>query len=125
MDVNFNENTTVSTLEKRQPSTCEYCGCGKDDHNEIRDHIDWHCPERPLKCPNNCDAKPIKRKNLDAHHDVCPLQSASCPFKNAGCSVEIVRKDLDNHIAANTQRHLLQTIGKTATRDFLQWVKSL
>ena len=96
----------------RRPSTCEYCG-HKDEYGSIIRHIDQHCPERPLECPNICDAQPIKRKNLAAHREVCPDQFVSCPFKNAGCSVEIVRRDLDNHIAANTQQHLLQTLQRT------------
>ena len=95
----------------RRPSTCEYCG-HKDEYGSIIRHIDFNCPEKRLKCHNKCDARPIKRKDLAAHREVCPLQSVSCPFKNAGCSVEIVRRDLDNHIAANTQQHLLQTFEK-------------
>lgn len=111
---------TISTFQRKhlskhireecpkRPSTCEYCGL-KGQYDDIRRHIEYDCFEKPLKCPNKCDAKPIKRKYLGAHRNVCPLQIVSCPFNNAGCSVKIVRKDLDNHVTANTQQHLLQT----------------
>ena len=37
----------------------------------------------------------------------CPNKEVLCPFKDAGCTKKIVRKDMDNHMKTNQQRHML------------------
>lgn len=98
----------------RRPAVCKYCDF-KDKYNKVTYHENHICPEKPLQCPNQCGVKHIKRKDLPTHKGMCPLQSVSCPFKNGGCSVKIKRKDLDEHITAYTQQHLLQTFQRTDT----------
>ena len=72
-----------------------------------RSHYDI-CPEYPLPCPNKCDVKKIKRKDMNGHHKSCPLEPLACPFKDAGCTVRIARKDMDSHMERNTQQHILK-----------------
>ena len=70
-------------------------------------HYD-ECPEYPLPCPNKCGAKNIKRKDMDGHRKSFPLEPLDCPFKDAGCTEKIVRKDMDSHMERNTQQHILK-----------------
>ena len=35
------------------------------------------------------------------------MEPVECPFKEAGCEVQLVRKDLDEHVERSTQQHLV------------------
>ena len=65
------------------------------------------CDQYPLKCPNKCGEKTIKRCDIPSHRKQCPLEPLSCPFKNVGCSSEIPQRDMDSHCHTNMQTHLL------------------
>ena len=66
------------------------------------------CYEYPLKCPNECGAENIKRKNMETHRENCPMEPLDCPFQHVGCSAgKILRKDMDSHCKDNMQPHLL------------------
>ena len=43
------------------------------------------------------------------HHSSCPLEPLDCPFKDAGCTEKITRKDMEDHMTANQQKHMLLT----------------
>ena len=98
---------------------CEHCGyrncfkniTGKYYDNTRSSHYD-KCPEYPLKCPNVCGAKAIKRKVMSAHRDKCPLEPMECPFMEVGCETNLVRRDFDDHMTTQTQQHLLLTFQK-------------
>ena len=83
------------------------------DDDEIHSHYD-KCSEYPLKCPNECGAEAIKRKDMSAHRDECPEEPMVCPFKEAGCETKLVRRDFDDHMTTlkQTQQHLLLTFQK-------------
>ena len=94
---------------------CEYCG-HKDTYCTITG--DYSCSLRyyshyetclnyPLKCPNKCGLRDIRRKDVDDHCEQCPLEPVDCPFREAGCDVKPPRKHLEKHMAAETQQHLL------------------
>ena len=100
-----------------RPYKCEHCG-HEDTYVTItkgnlvgfsrqKSHYD-KCSEYPLPCPNKCGTETIKRKDIDNHCKSCPLQPLDCPFKRAGCTEKIVRKDMENHMEHNTQRHILK-----------------
>ena len=65
------------------------------------------CDHYPLPCPNECGQKNIKRKDMKKTHGICPLEPLNCPFKDAGCTDKICRRDMENHIESSTQKHLL------------------
>ena len=65
------------------------------------------CGHYPLPCPNACGVRNIKRKNIEAHCGICPLEPLDCPFKDAGCTDKIRRRDMENHIESGTQKRLL------------------
>ena len=69
------------------------------------------CYEYPLKCPNECGAENIKRKDMTTHRETCPLEPLDCPFQQVGCPVgKILRKDVDTHSQEMTQTHLLLVV---------------
>ena len=65
------------------------------------------CGEYPLECPNKCGRKGIKRKDMETHRNTCPLERIGCPFKDAGCTAKVARKEMEGHLETNTQKHLM------------------
>ena len=64
------------------------------------------CLQVPVTCPNNCKEKGLKRKQLRAHIDECPLQVISCPFTSAGCTVKLPRNEMEKHEDTAMRQHL-------------------
>ena len=98
-----------------RPYMCMYCnehgtyvsitGKGASVRNK-KCHYDI-CQDYPLECPNRCEARNIKRRNMSFHRQRCPLEQLDCPFKFAGCVSPILRKDMDYHCQHEMQNHLL------------------
>ena len=89
--------------------TCQYCG-----HIDTYDAIAGsakirnrgsmimyggnhysQCTQYPLDCPNECGAENIKRKDMEEHKEICPLEATVCPF-NEFCDI-ILRRDIEDH----------------------------
>lgn len=68
------------------------------------------CGQYPVKCPNNCGEKAIKRSDIPRHRELCPLEPVNCPFENVGCTLEILQCDMDSHCQTNMHTHLLLMI---------------
>ena len=98
---------------KYRPYTCEYCGLRdtferiaignpllillrKGSSQKRSSHYD-ECNEYPLECPNKCGKNNIKRKDMEAHRDICPLERLDCPFNARDCCNNILRKDMESH----------------------------
>ena len=90
--------------------TCEYCGhddtydaiagTGKFSREVMvrstdRNHYQ-KCGNFPLECVNKCGEVDIKRTNMKAHRNVCPLEVLKCPFHRS-CNNNILRKNMANH----------------------------
>ena len=56
------------------------------------------CIEYPLDCPNECGTENIKRKDMEEHKEICPLEAIVCPFSEF-CNKDniILRKDIEHH----------------------------
>ena len=53
-----------------------------------------NCPDIPVGCPKNCpDGNSVKRKDLNTHRLICPLESVRC----SDCLVEMKRQQLSEH----------------------------
>ena len=95
-----------------RPYSCKYCGCDGTfrsiTSNKWSCHYD-NCDQYPLKCPNKCGETNIKRRDMKGHRDICHLEPLDCPFKDAGCTDKIQRKDMEKHIESSTQQHLLKS----------------
>ena len=122
-----------------RPYQCKFCGL-KDTYEAITgnnfqvclglgdDDYFGHqakCPEAPLKCPNKCGMKNIKRKDMEDHRSLCPWEPVECPFAEAGCRVDIRRHHLKNHMTASLQQHLmLLMIDRTQMKTELKEMKA-
>ena len=65
------------------------------------------CTYFPLECPNACGERVTKHKEMKTHLEVCPLQPLDCPYKDAGCTHKILRKDMESHIKSSMEEHLM------------------
>jgi len=103
-------------LEKNQVSEHEEKRCLKrlvkcsfcDEIGEFQ-RIEIHekeCPKLPVSCPKDCGITKLKQEDLVDHHKQCPLEIASCDFDYAGCTQELLRRDLDAHYQTDSFAHL-------------------
>ena len=95
-----------------RPYSCEYCGHDGTFRSITGKTWGCHysrCDQYPLKCPNDCGERNIKRRDMKGHRDICPLEPLNCPFKDADCTDKIQRKDMEKHIESSTQQHLLKS----------------
>jgi len=83
---------------------CEYCGL-ESTHEEITKQHFIVCLKYPLFCPNQCSSDVIQRHKMSDHLEMCPEQIVACPFKEAGCEEDLLRKQLQQHLEVNTTRH--------------------
>ncbi|XP_051899934.1 TNF receptor-associated factor 3-like [Pristis pectinata] len=80
-------------------------------HKLLEDHL--------AKCGNQencplCGATDLTKAELEQHCDPllgnCPKAKVACPFKEVGCLEQFQRQDLDDHLRAAQQTHLLQLL---------------
>ena len=89
---------------------CQYCRY-EDTYQTITSKHYGECPHYPLPCPNMCGTTGIRRADMDNHRSRCELEPVECPFREAGCKVNVVRKEFDSHMSGNQQNHLLVLLG--------------
>lgn len=92
---------------------CKYCSLEGAYKVIISEHYDA-CPKVPVTCPNSCSNKTFPREELLTHVETCPLETISCQFQKFGCNELVARKDLDEHMSAFQNAHLLLTLAVTA-----------
>ena len=84
---------------------CGYCGyCNKFDI--VTEHHYPLCEMFPVECPNVCSMKDLKRFELVSHLEQCPLQMIQCPFTSAGCTVQLPRREMEEHEKKAVHQHL-------------------
>ncbi len=101
--------------------SCEHCDergtyhtitgeCGEFGPCELHDEGHYNkCEQYPLMCTNECSTT-VPRWVMGTHRNICPLEKVQCTFSEVGCSQELIRKDLNNHIATSDHQHLLMMI---------------
>ena len=102
-------NKLKAHLEQQCPLRkiqCQYCHYEDTYQTITSKHYD-ECPHYPLPCPNWCGTGGIRRADMDKHRSRCQLEPVECPFREAGCKVNVVRKEFDSHMSGNQQTHLL------------------
>ena len=85
----------LSSCRKR-PYECEFCGY----YNKFDIVTEQHYPLCELflvECPNVCSIEKLKRLELVSHLEQCPFQVIQCPFTSAGCTVELSRREMEEH----------------------------
>ena len=84
---------------------CEHCD-HRGDRKEVNClHPTW-CEEFPLRCPNQPGCQAIlTRATVEDHLEQCPEQVLACKFAFAGCRVFVSRKNFDEHLRVDCERH--------------------
>ena len=89
---------------------CQFCHYEDTYQTITSKHYD-ECPHYLLPCPNKCGTTGIRRADMDYHRSRCELEPVECPFREAGCKVNVVRKEFYSHMSRNQQNHLLVLLG--------------
>ncbi len=87
---------------------CQYCAA-RHQHNQVLYHYQM-CLEFPQICANRCEQLGLKRKDMDNHKEICPLEMVKCTFYEVGCTHCGQRKDLAAHVKENIENHLSLTM---------------
>ena len=75
---------------------CEHCGYSNEFDIVTEQHYPL-CELFPVECPNECSVKNLKRMQFEKHLDQCPFQVIQCPFTSAGCTVQLSRREMEEH----------------------------
>ena len=90
----------------QRPHTCEYCDSFTSTFEDVTLNHFCICPDRPVSCPNGCELSP-KAKLLEDHlKKECPLEVIECPFSYAGCTENVSRQSMPEHITQSLALHM-------------------
>ena len=102
---------------------CEHC-TQSHKQTDMALHL-GECAMFPLQCTNGC-GHILPRGDMQSHREeVCPHFLLECDYRKYGCSVELMRKELDTHTTEHRLQHMemvLQT-GIKSLREELERVK--
>ena len=85
---------------------CEHCGY-YNKHDIVTEKHYPLCELFPVECPNKCSVKNLKRNQFELHlEEQCPLQVIQCPFTSAGCTVQLPRREMEEHEDKAVRQHL-------------------
>ena len=85
---------------------CEHCGYCNTFDIVTEQHYPV-CEQFPVECPNACSGVTMKRQELASHlEEQCPLQVIQCPFTSAGCTVQLTRREMEEHEKIAVHQHL-------------------
>jgi len=84
---------------------CQYCK-SKLVNTEIDSHQNL-CTLFKISCPQNCN-EVIERRYIEIHlAGHCINSNIDCPYKEYGCQTRLVRKDLNEYMTSNMNKHNL------------------
>ena len=97
----------IRSLCDKRLCACDYCGY-YSSHDIVTEQHYPVCELFPVECPNKCFAdKNMKRMQLKMHlEEQCPLQVIQCPFASAGCTVQLPRREMEEHEDKAMRQHL-------------------
>ncbi len=85
--------------------TCPHCN-EKDKKEVITGQHKSECSQLPVDCPNSCGERDIKKMYLQQHFAECPKVVVECDFQCAGCTNQVERGNLLEHLKEDAQTHL-------------------
>lgn len=89
----------------RRIVSCDYCNI-KVVYQRLVEHRE-RCNRFPVDCPNSCSIGKIPREELEKHMEFdCPKSVVKCPFRDAGCTFEGTREDVDEHVSKGAGDHM-------------------
>ena len=86
---------------------CTHCKT-KMTYDSLNGHY-LVCKEMNIACPRKC-GKSLRRHALKDHEDTCPNMPVKCPFYDAGCNEDLMRKELDEHVEKTSNAHLMKVM---------------
>ena len=90
----------------KRPYVCEHCGYYNKCDIVTEKHYPL-CELFPVECPNKCSIENLKRNQFEIHiEEQCPLQVIQCPFTSAGCTVQLPRREMEEHEHTAVYQHL-------------------
>uniref|UniRef100_A0A1X7U7Y8 RING-type E3 ubiquitin transferase n=1 Tax=Amphimedon queenslandica TaxID=400682 RepID=A0A1X7U7Y8_AMPQE len=92
----------ASSCVKRMFS-CQYCKEAGSFEFIQETHLN-ECPERPIECPNGGCRITVKRKDIEAHRNVCMQQLVHCCYHLIGCNIMMKRMLKPAHEANCSKR---------------------
>ncbi len=96
-----------SSLCLQRPFTCSMCEDYESTYDGVTNRHAPVCECRPVQCPNSCGDDNLQHQHLKKHlSGQCPLSLVECEFSNAGCDVELCRKDLPSHLSDSMVTHM-------------------
>ena len=87
-----------------RPRTCKFCN-EEVSKEHLKDHYK-KCTSCPVCCTNVPCSEVMTRFILSYHLKKCKWSLMDCKFKHAGCNARIYRKDMDEHLQSNMEKHL-------------------
>ena len=84
---------------------CQYCD-SEGSYQWINSSHQQECPKYPMECPNHCEVGQLRRENIDAHLEVCPLAIVTCPFAVVGCDSVVRRQEKMGHMKEAVGKHV-------------------
>ena len=98
---------------------CQYCPLISTYEQVTGAHLK-ECPSYPLNCPKKCSTQGLTRSTVPTHREVCPLQQVECEYKRFGCTVVLLRKEVERHLQTSVEIHLQMTTRRLAEMDELE-----
>jgi len=99
-------------LENHLESECQFRNykCHLCDrvlpYKQEEEHLKNECEKVEILCPNYCETK-LRRGAIQQHFEKdCPLSLVNCDFAEFGCTTQIVREQLENHLDDEMKVHL-------------------
>ena len=94
-----------SELCPKRPFSCEHCHNYESNYQDVTSNHWPVCGYFPIYCPKECGSF-LQRKKVDSHiENECPLTVIKCDFHHVGCTVELHRKDIPEHLRKNIYIH--------------------
>ena len=82
-------------------------------------HLDV-CPDLFLPCSNAGCGEKVKRRNLNAHQEICPKRVVPCPYVKVGCTLTFKNEDIAKHKQEHVENHLSLAVDKIERLEIQQ-----
>ncbi|CAF1088205.1 unnamed protein product [Adineta ricciae] len=90
----------TNILCRNQSNGCTW----KGNYSAYKDHLQT-CQHERFQC-ECCSTVFIQRLAYEQHSSLCPKALVSCPLNQFGCTIQLPRENLANHVLSSSVEHL-------------------